>query len=58
LFCDLRQDAPSFVQDLGNAGIAIRALDQWGAPQAIRITIGTPEQNDALLSAFASLRKS
>lgn len=58
LFCDLQQDAASFAQDLGKTGIAIRALDQWGAPQAIRITIGTPEQNDALLSAFASLRKS
>jgi histidinol-phosphate aminotransferase len=58
LYCDLRQDAASFARDLHDSGIAVRALDQWGAPQAIRTTIGTPKQNDALLSALASLRRS
>ena len=37
-------------------GILVRPLEQWGAPQAIRITIGTPEQNDALLRAIEKLR--
>ena len=47
----------SFADSLQARGIAVRALDQWGAPQAIRITIGTPEQNAALLNALSKLKK-
>ena len=39
---EMRRD---FAERLRVEGIAVRPLEQWGAPQAIRITIGTPEQN-------------
>jgi histidinol-phosphate aminotransferase len=33
-------------------GVIVRPLGPWGAPNAIRVTIGTPEQNDIFLKAF------
>lgn len=57
LYCQVGEDAHRVAQHLTSEGIAIRTLDQWGAPQAVRITIGTPEQNDALLRALKKLHK-
>jgi histidinol-phosphate aminotransferase len=57
LYCDLGKDAAEFTQRLQRDGIAVRALAPWGAPQAIRITVGTPEQNDILLEALRKLEK-
>jgi histidinol-phosphate/aromatic aminotransferase/cobyric acid decarboxylase-like protein len=28
----------------------------WGAPEAFRVTIGTPEQNDQFLTALKRIR--
>jgi histidinol-phosphate/aromatic aminotransferase/cobyric acid decarboxylase-like protein len=39
----------------------VRSLGAWGAPTGIRVTIGTPEQNELLLTAvrkIASLSES
>jgi histidinol-phosphate/aromatic aminotransferase/cobyric acid decarboxylase-like protein len=33
----------------------VRPLGPWGAPDAIRITIGTTEQNEIFLRAFKKL---
>jgi histidinol-phosphate/aromatic aminotransferase/cobyric acid decarboxylase-like protein len=33
-------------------GVIIRPLAAWGAPTAIRITIGSPDQNEIFLKAF------
>ncbi len=44
LYCELGRDASSFVDSLYGLGVAVRGLEQWGAPQAIRITIGTPTE--------------
>ncbi len=52
LYCDIGRGARNFAERLRVEGIAIRPLDQWGAPEAVRITVGTPEQNDALLRAM------
>lgn len=56
LYCDIARDARKFAEGLRVEGIAVRPLDQWGAPGAIRITIGTPEQNDVLLRALKKLK--
>jgi histidinol-phosphate aminotransferase len=56
LYCELGRDASSLVDSLYGLGIAVRGLELWGAPQAIRITIGTPEQNAALLNALRKLK--
>ena len=49
-------DAEAAFQALLNAGVVVR--DQRAAPQlqdALRITLGTPEQNDRVLDALATL---
>jgi histidinol-phosphate aminotransferase len=51
VFCDLGEDAGSFANRLQDEGVAVRPLGSWGAPNCIRVTIGTPEQNQAFLQA-------
>jgi histidinol-phosphate aminotransferase len=61
LYCDLRQDASGLSARLRDEGISVRSLGAWGAPTGIRVTIGTPEQNELLLTAvrkIASLSES
>lgn len=52
LYCDLGEDAASVANRLQAEGVIVRPLGPWGAPTAIRVTIGTPEQNPAFLKAF------
>jgi len=52
IYCDLGEDAAVVAKRLQAEGVIIRALGPWGAPGAIRITIGAPEQNDVFLRAF------
>lgn len=52
LFVDVRQDAREFARNLRRQGVLIRPLGAWGAPQAIRVTIGTAEQNQIFLEAL------
>ena len=56
LYCDIGVHARHFAEHLRREGILVRPLDQWGAPESIRITIGTPEQNDALLRALRKVK--
>jgi histidinol-phosphate aminotransferase len=51
LFCDVGEDAAGFANRLQEDGVAIRPLGHWGAPKCIRVTIGTPEQNQIFLRA-------
>ena len=41
----------SCANDCVSEGISVRPLEAWGAPGCIRVSIGTPEQNDAFLHA-------
>lgn len=52
IYCDLGDDAAAVAKRLQAEGVIVRPLGPWGAPNAIRITIGTPEQNDIFLNAF------
>ena len=52
LYCDLGDDAAAVATRLQAEGVIVRPLGPWGAPSAIRITIGTPEQNDVFINAF------
>ena len=49
--CDLGRDAAAFAYALRNEGVSVRPLGAWGAPTCIRVSIGTPEQNQVLLNA-------
>lgn len=51
LFCDVAEDAAGVANFLREQGIAVKPLGAWGAPRCIRVTIGTPEQNQAFLQA-------
>jgi histidinol-phosphate aminotransferase len=52
IFCDVRADAAAVASFLRDEGIAVKPLGAWGSPNAIRVTIGTPEQNEAFLRAM------
>src|SRR5271170_4008480 len=52
LYCELGDDAAAVAKHLQAEGIIVRPLAPWGAPTAIRVTIGTPEQNSVFLLAF------
>jgi histidinol-phosphate aminotransferase len=52
IYCELKRDAVGFAHRMKAEGVIIRPLASWGAPTAIRITIGTPEQNKIFLDAF------
>jgi histidinol-phosphate aminotransferase len=51
LYCDVREDSSAFAQRLRGEGVSVRPLGGWGAPNSIRVSIGTPEQNQVFLSA-------
>jgi len=55
LFCDLGEDAAALANRLQDEGVAVRPLGHWGAPNCIRVTIGTPEQNQIFLQAVRRL---
>ncbi len=55
LYCDLHQDAAAFAQRMKAEGVLIRPLGSWGAPTAIRVTVGTPGQNQTFLHAFRTI---
>jgi len=52
LYCELGDDAAAVAKRLQAEGVIVRPLGPWGAPTAIRVTIGTSEQNDIFLRAF------
>ncbi len=54
LYCDCGELANKYTAQLFDMGIVVRPLGAWGAPTAIRVSIGTPEQNQVLLSAIRS----
>jgi histidinol-phosphate aminotransferase len=51
VYCDLGEHAAAVANRLQDEGVAVRPLGHWGAPNCIRVTIGTPEQNHAFLQA-------
>jgi histidinol-phosphate aminotransferase len=55
VFCDLGVDAAAFADRLQDEGVAVRPLGLWGDPNCIRVTIGTPEQNQTFLQAVRRL---
>jgi histidinol-phosphate aminotransferase len=51
LYCDLGEDASAAARRLLEEGVSVRPLAAWGAPNNIRVSIGTPDQNQFFLSA-------
>src|SRR5439155_24163647 len=44
LYVDVGEDAQALYQRLLHAGVIVRPLHGFGAPTAIRISVGTPEE--------------
>jgi histidinol-phosphate aminotransferase len=54
LYCEVGQDAAAFSDRLRERGIVVQPLGLWGSPNAIRVSIGTPEENQQFLHALRS----
>ena len=53
LFCRVGEDAASLCRALQDNGVIVRQMSgPWGAPEAFRVTVGTPEQNQQFLGAL------
>ncbi len=53
---DVNEDAREFARRLRGKGVLVRPLSVWGAPKSIRVTLGTPEQNQLFVRALASMK--
>jgi histidinol-phosphate aminotransferase len=53
LFVDTGEDSRPLFEALLREGVIVRPLAPFGAPTAIRVTIGTAEENDVFGAAFA-----
>ena len=53
LFCEVGPECAAVCQHLQDEGVIVRPLvGSWRAPNAFRVTIGTPEQNAKFLAAL------
>jgi histidinol-phosphate aminotransferase len=55
LYCDAGRDASHIAARLRAEGVIVRPLNAWGAPNCIRVTIGTPGQNAKFLAAMRTI---
>jgi histidinol-phosphate aminotransferase len=56
VFVDLGEDAQPFFTALLQQGVIVRPLAAFGAPQAIRVTVGTPDEHAFLAEALGRVR--
>jgi histidinol-phosphate aminotransferase len=56
LYADVGGDARIVFDDLLRLGVIVRPLAGFGAPTAIRVTVGLPEENELFAEALARLR--
>jgi histidinol-phosphate aminotransferase len=52
LFVEVGEDAPRVYDALLHEGVIVRPLASFGAPTAIRVSVGTPEENDFFAAAL------
>jgi histidinol-phosphate aminotransferase len=52
LYLDVGEESVAFARRMQAEGIIVRALSAWGAPNAIRVTVGAPEHNRMFLAAL------
>ena len=56
LFVEVGDDAPALFDALLRQGAVVRPMGAFGAPGALRITVGTPDENAFFADALASVR--
>src|SRR5512146_1018200 len=52
LYVEVGEDAARIAERLQKDGMVVRPLTVWGAPNAIRVTVGTPEQNEKFVQTL------
>ena len=52
IYFETPEDAATLAARLQSEGVIVRPLNLWGISNAIRVTIGTPEQNQQFISAL------
>jgi histidinol-phosphate aminotransferase len=55
LFADVGEDGRPFFERLLRQGVIVRPLHGFGAPTAIRVTVGTEEENDFFARALRAI---
>jgi histidinol-phosphate aminotransferase len=55
LYAEVGEDARPFFEALLRLGVIVRPLHGFGAPGAVRVTVGTPEENALLGKALSRL---
>jgi len=55
IYFTIDEDANAFTKRMQAEGVIVRSLTPWGAPNAIRVSIGTPEQNETFVRALKKL---
>jgi histidinol-phosphate aminotransferase len=55
IYFEVEEDANAFSQRMQTHGVIVRSLVPWGIPNGIRVTIGTPPQNEQFVSALKNV---
>lgn len=55
IFINIRRPADEFCKNLLSLGVSVRPLSSFGLPEAIRVSIGTKEQNKKLVAILKKL---
>jgi histidinol-phosphate aminotransferase len=56
VYCDVGEDSLAVAKRLQDAGVIVRPLKPWGAAEAIRVSVGTAEENLRFVEAFRKVR--
>ena len=57
VYCDVGEDSIAVAKSMQDQGVIIRPLKPWGAPNSIRVTAGTAEENQKFVAALKTLAK-
>lgn len=57
IFINLKKSADELFVEMLRQKVILRPLTSFGLPEAIRVSVGTPEQNKTLIAALAKLLK-
>ena len=56
VYADVGEDATHLFEALLRLGVIVRPLHGFGAPAAIRVTVGTPDESELFAAALAKVR--
>jgi len=55
IYFEVDEDANAFAKRMQGEGVIVRSLVPWGIPNGIRLTIGTPKQNEFFMRALRNI---